>query len=171
VDREKLFSWSGRERKPQLGLARELGLQSFSAPAGGCLLTDPGFCVRLSDLLERKKPLELGEVKLLRRGRHFRVDPETKLIVGRNHQENVILRAYNLARRPYFLPDNFAGPEICVRGKNSPEIRELAGAIIYRYGKPPEAGAEVREILPCGEEKVFTVTQAIEEEKLEKMRL
>jgi len=171
VEREKLYPWSGRERKRQLGLARELGLQAFSSPAGGCLLTDPNFCVRLSDLRENSKPLELGEVKLLRRGRHFRINPETKLIVGRNHQENMILRAYGLNRRPYYLPDNFPGPEICVRGKNSPEIRELAGMIIYRYGKPPEAGAEIREILPSGEEKVFTVTQTIEEDKLERMRL
>ena len=171
VDRERLFPWAGRERKRQLNLAREFGLRGFSSPAGGCLLTDPAFCVRLSDLLEQKKPLELGEVKLLKRGRHFRVDSETKLIVGRNHQENIILRAYNLTRRPYYLPDNFPGPEICVRGKNSPEIRELAGGIIYRYGKPPETRAEIREILPGGEEKIFTVTQAIDEDKLERMRI
>jgi len=171
MDRERLFSWSGRGRKPQLGLARELGLQAFSSPAGGCLLTDPTFCVRLSDLWKNSQSLELGEVKLLKRGRHFRVNSETKLVVGRNHQENIILRAYGLKRRPYYLPDNFPGPEICVRGKYSPEIRELAGRIIYRYGKPPEAGAEIREILPSGEEMLFPVTRAIEEAELERMRI
>ena len=43
VDRETLLSIQGRSRKPQIQLAAIFGIQDYPCPAGGCLLTDPGF--------------------------------------------------------------------------------------------------------------------------------
>ena len=54
VDREKLMGISGRGRKEQMTLAEELGVKDYPAPAGGCLLTEPGFSRRLKDLLEHQ---------------------------------------------------------------------------------------------------------------------
>ena len=36
VDREKLFSFSGRNRKPQMQLAEQYGIEEYAQPAGGC---------------------------------------------------------------------------------------------------------------------------------------
>lgn len=171
VDREKLGAIAGRGRKEQLRLAREYGIREYSAPAGGCLLTDPGYCRRLRDLLTPPRPLDLGEVKLLRRGRHFRLGPDTKVVVGRDHRENVILRAYCLGKKPYYLTDGFPGPEAGVSGPTSPEVRDLVGGLLCRYGKPPSYPAEIREILPGGRETVFRVARAVPEEEIRRLRI
>ena len=43
VDREKLLAIAGRSRREQMDLAEEMGINDYPCPAGGCLLTDPGF--------------------------------------------------------------------------------------------------------------------------------
>ncbi len=50
VDRAKLCNIQGRSRKPQFQLAREFGIKSFPAPAGGCLLTCEEYAKKLRDL-------------------------------------------------------------------------------------------------------------------------
>ena len=41
VDRSKLYDFHGRNRKPQIALAKQFGLTDFATPAGGCcFLTD-----------------------------------------------------------------------------------------------------------------------------------
>jgi tRNA U34 2-thiouridine synthase MnmA/TrmU len=47
VDREKLLKIQGRSRKPQIHLADHYGIRDYPCPAGGCLLTDPVFPLRL----------------------------------------------------------------------------------------------------------------------------
>lgn len=77
----------GRGRKKQLELAKKFGLTKFLTPAGGCLLTDPGFSKRLKDFLENGGRLNLLMIKLLKLGRHFRVEKK-KVVIGRNEGEN-----------------------------------------------------------------------------------
>lgn len=88
VDRDKLYNFSGRSRKPQLALAEELGVTEFPAPAGGCLLTDPGFSNRLRRLLEERPLAGPREMTLLRHGRHFELGDGFRLLVGRNKADN-----------------------------------------------------------------------------------
>ena len=57
----------------------------------GCILTDRGYSNRLRDLLEHTGKLTFEDLKLLRLGRHFRIDDQTKLIIGRNEKENKLL--------------------------------------------------------------------------------
>ena len=47
VDRRKLLDIQGRSRKRQLALAKKWGIDWYSTPAGGCLLTDPEFSKKL----------------------------------------------------------------------------------------------------------------------------
>ena len=51
VDRERLYGFHGRSRKPQMALAKELGLTEYPMPASGCLLTEPNYSYRLRELL------------------------------------------------------------------------------------------------------------------------
>ena len=88
VKRDELMGISGRSRKPQMELAEKFGFATYPSPAGGCLLTDPIFSRRLRDLLSSKSHPEVREFQLLKLGRHFRIGPRTKLVVGRNKEEN-----------------------------------------------------------------------------------
>jgi hypothetical protein len=73
VNRNLLYDFSGRSRKPQMALAAEFGLTDYPAPAGGCLLTEPNYSFRLRELLDHDADPSLEDLALLRLGRHFRI--------------------------------------------------------------------------------------------------
>ncbi|MFN7181895.1 MAG: hypothetical protein ACK4NF_04350 [Planctomycetota bacterium] len=93
VDREQFYAIKGRSRHVQLQLARELGLQDseISQPAGGCLLTDPGFSARLNYLFTIKKSNTEKDINLMKIGRHFKLPKNTLLVIARNEEECRIL--------------------------------------------------------------------------------
>ncbi|MCK4245369.1 MAG: hypothetical protein KAX20_07070 [Candidatus Omnitrophica bacterium] len=137
IKREKLLDISGRSRRRQLELAKEFGISKYLSPAGGCLLTEKEFSRRLSDLFEHKKRIETSDVELLKVGRHFRLSPKTKLIVGRDERENKILLGAShpeRSRRNYFLleANDVAGP-IGVLENRDKDLIPLAARIIARY--------------------------------------
>jgi len=134
VDRSKLFALSGRSRRTQLELAETMNIGDFPSPAGGCLLTDPGFSLRLKDLFDCEE-VDLGDIELLKIGRHFRFSPEAKLVVSRNKDENEKLLL--LARDGDFLfrAADFPGPLALGQGEKIGDFFALAGSITARYGK------------------------------------
>jgi tRNA-specific 2-thiouridylase len=115
VSREKLLRLNGRGRKAQIALARELKLEGYSNPAGGCLLTDARFSQRLRELMGHDE-LNLGNIELLKIGRHFRISPQAKLIVGRDEKENEILSSLAKEGDYLFRPKVLAGPTSLGRG-------------------------------------------------------
>jgi hypothetical protein len=133
VDREKLLSISGRSRKPQMAMAKEYGIGDYPCPAGGCLLTDPGFAQRMRDLVRYCPDFGLNDVSLLKVGRHFWLSPMTKAVVGRNESENE--RILTLARLDDLLFEvrDWAGPVTLLRGEASGDGIPLAAAITARY--------------------------------------
>jgi hypothetical protein len=132
VDRARLLAIRGRSRKPQIALARELGVTSFPSPAGGCLLTEADFANRLRDLLQHRKHCTVADVALLRLGRHFRFG-ENKIIVGRNEKENKALVA-GKARNDYVfeLPD-IAGPITLLQGRKINKAIAVAAGLTAFY--------------------------------------
>ena len=51
VDREQLFGFHGRNRKPQIELAERFGFTEWAQPAGGCcFFTDRSYSAKLADL-------------------------------------------------------------------------------------------------------------------------
>ncbi len=133
VPRDKLFAINGRGRRGQMDLARELGVNDYPCPSGGCLLTDPEFSKRLKDLM-RYQDLNPNDIQLLKIGRHFRLNPSSKLIVGRNELENE--RLLNLARdNDYlFMPgDELPGPTCLGRGNFNEDLIKLCCRIACRY--------------------------------------
>ncbi|HIE36472.1 MAG TPA: hypothetical protein EYP89_04465 [Candidatus Omnitrophica bacterium] len=131
IDRSKLLNFWGRNRKPQIELAKVLGIKNYPSPAGGCLLTDPIFCKRVKDLLEYEI-FNLKEVNLLKIGRHFRIDPSFKLIVGRDEKENNLLSQLREEKDILFEPQG-KGPLGLGRGRLSKETEVLSARIISRY--------------------------------------
>jgi tRNA U34 2-thiouridine synthase MnmA/TrmU len=135
VDREKLLNLQGRSRKPQIKLAELFDIRDYPCPAGGCLLTDPGFAKRMKDLMLNDRDFSLNDVHLLKTGRHFRLSPKLKLVVGRNEEENqkmqTLARGGDILLRVF----NFPGPLSLLRGKSDEGDLEMAAAITAHYGK------------------------------------
>jgi len=135
VDREKLLAVQGRTRKPQMALAGHYGIHDYPCPAGGCLLTDPGFAKRMKDLMTHDPNFSLNDVHLLKMGRHFRFSPGVKLVVGRQEEENQKIET--LAQRGDILlkVSGFPGPLSLLRGKLDGGDIEKAAAITAHYSK------------------------------------
>ena len=133
INREKLLAIKGRSRRPQIELAEQLDINDYPCPAGGCLLTDPGFAGRIRDLKDHRPDFTLNDVQLLKIGRHFRLGPDTKLVVGRNEEENS--RLENLAKDGdlRFYPTEIKGPTGIVRGVLGKNHILIVSRIIARY--------------------------------------
>ena len=133
VDRDKLLSIEGRSRKPQIQLAKDFGINDYPCPAGGCLLTDSGFAARMRDLIKHKPEFSVNDAQLLKVGRHFRFTPQTKLIVGRNEQENDKLLNLTKDGDICFYPLQIPGPTGIGRGVFDKEHLLKSCRIIARY--------------------------------------
>lgn len=138
VDRGKMLAIEGRSRKEQIGLAARLGIGDYPCPAGGCLLTDPEFAGRLKDLFDHKPGYELADVRLLRVGRHFRLHPNLKAVLGRNRGENETLRRRTLEGETVFDLVDIPGPTALIREPASDGDVRRIGALLVRYAGVPE---------------------------------
>jgi tRNA U34 2-thiouridine synthase MnmA/TrmU len=133
IDREKLMGFSGRSRKPQMELAESLGIKEYPSPAGGCLLTDEVFSRRLKDLLSARPDFELREIELLKIGRHFRIGPNTKLVVGRNKDENQTIQGLWKEDDLLLTTVTAPGPTVLVCGEVPLEFVKVAASITVSY--------------------------------------
>ena len=144
VDRTKLKNISGRGRKEQMSFAADKGLKDFSCPAGGCLLTDPQFSRRIKDLMENKPEFDSKDVALLKYGRHFRLDKDAKLVVGRNKTENEVLEQFKIEKGFALWLEDFNGPFSLLTGINAKKYLELASGITARYGDVEDKEKKVK---------------------------
>jgi tRNA U34 2-thiouridine synthase MnmA/TrmU len=135
VNRENLLAIQGRSRKPQMELADHYGIHDYPCPAGGCLLTDPGFAKRMKDLMDHKSDFSLHDVHLLKIGRHFRLSPDLKLVVGRNEEDNRKIRAFAQEEDILLKAPHHPGPLSLLRGEPLETEIEEAASITVRYGK------------------------------------
>jgi tRNA-specific 2-thiouridylase len=140
VDRERLLNISGRSRKPQIELADHYGIHDYPCPAGGCLLTDPGFAKRMKDLMVYNPHFSLNDVHLLKMGRHFRFSNGVKLVVGRNEEENQKIQTFAQGEDILLKVSSFPGPLSLLRGKLNEGDIEKAAAITVHYGKGKDLG-------------------------------
>lgn len=171
VKRDCLMGFSGRTRKPQIELANSMGIKDYPNPAGGCLLTDPGFAKRLKESLGREG-LSLKNIELLKIGRHFRIAENTKLVVGRDEQENKKLEGLAAEDDFIFMPQEAAGPTALGRGEFNEELIRLSCALISRYcdsnGKGQTAIRVIR--MPQGQEEILQ-SPALEEQRILDLRI
>ena len=170
VDRDRLKAIRGRSRKEQMALAASFGITDYPSPAGGCLLTDPGFAQRLRELLDHCDP-DLDDIRLLRIGRHFRLGDATKVIMGREEHENDVIEG--LARAGDLLLDaaDVAGPTVMLRGDASDGNVVTAARLTVKYGKAhnePSAPVIVRKA-KTAEQSTVDAAPATEEEARELM--
>ena len=171
VNREGLLDIKGRTRKPQLELAQKFKLQDYTQPSGGCLLTDPEFSRRLKELIAHQE-LSLGNIDLLKVGRHFRIAERSRLVVGRNEAEDNELLDLAEEGDYIFSPPETAGPTSLARGEIEKELIELSCRITARYcdkGADPKAKISYYRF-PDKKEEIIQAL-ALEESQLEKLRV
>jgi len=135
IDREKLLNMTGRSRRPQIDLADQLGITEYNQPAGGCLLTDQNFTRRMRDTLDYGYR-NFRETIALQWGRHFRIDQNFKVIVGRDMEENESLIRYAHREDIIMQLAEKEGPTLVLKGDNpTDEILMAAGGYIQRFSR------------------------------------
>jgi tRNA U34 2-thiouridine synthase MnmA/TrmU len=155
VDREKLMGLSGRSRKPQMALATKLGITDYPSPGGGCLLTDIGFSRRLRDLLAHEPFPPVRDLELLKFGRHFRIDQDLKLVVGRNKKENQVMQEISKPGDMRMKTLSVPGPVVMIRGELSPETERLAAILTATYSDAKDREEIDIVLLGNGHEKMI----------------
>lgn len=141
VDREQLFGFTGRSRKPQIALAEQFGLDDYAQPAGGCcMLTNEAYSDKLVDMWkareanDKSRDYTLDDIMLLKIGRHLRPSEHYKVIIGREEGENNFLMGY----RPTFISlrcIDHAGPLALIDGLVDSSDIETAARLVARYGQ------------------------------------
>ena len=162
LDRDKLYDFSGRTRKPQMALAQQFGFKDYAQPAGGCcMLTDENYAIKLQDMWHNRpsRNYELDDIIMLKMGRHFRLAPHLKLIIGREEGENRFMQGYKNQFISIF-PTSHPGALCLVDGEfKSDRERDQALALVARYSQgknDPEVKLTIRQ--NNGEEQEYSIT-------------
>ena len=166
VDREQLLQIRGRSRKNQIQLADVFQIKDYPCSAGGCLLTDPEFAHRMRDLVNTCDA-NINDVNLLKAGRHFRLDQQTKVIVGRNEEDNTRLDSLSKEGDYLLTLVDMPGPLTLLRGKITEENIQTAARITARYGKSqvlPSAKVSVKQVGNNATERIIEITPMSQEE-------
>jgi tRNA U34 2-thiouridine synthase MnmA/TrmU len=168
IDREKLLDIQGRQRKPQIELAKKFRIDIYPSPSGGCLLTYKEFSNKVKDLFEHKKKISIEDTDLLRIGRHFRFG-KNKIIVGRNEKENEQLLKMKGKGDYYFEIPVFMGPITILQGPKTKQAVEKAAGLTVYYSDVKEKKVSVK----FGEKKLNKkiIIKPTNEEDIKKMRI
>ena len=160
VDRDAMYDFHGRSRKPQMALAERFGFSDYAQPAGGCcFLTNRQYTVKLKDLWESRgaRDYELDDIMLLKVGRHLRPRPHFKLIIAREDGENQFLSGYR-RQFTHLRTMSHGGPLSLVDGEVDEDDLVLAARLTARYSQGRNADSvEVAVTVPGAEARLMSV--------------
>jgi len=156
IDRERLLGIAGRSRKEQIRLARMWDVVDYPCPAGGCLLAEKSFSLKVRDLFDHCAAPDMADIRLLKVGRHFRLRDGRKVIVARNEEENRKLEALCRGKMPVYIANGFSGPSIGIEPNHGEWPEDLLSRLFTRYSKPGTPPPfPVREVSLTGERELF----------------
>ncbi len=139
VDREQLWGFHGRGRKGLIRLARRLGFSYIPPRSTGCALTEPLFGRMVFDLIQFDPDADCWDFELLRVGRHYRYDEQTKVVVGRRESENAQLEYLHAVTGSHssalLLPERFVGPAALLVGLPLPAAVRFAAGLLWRHAR------------------------------------
>jgi len=140
VDRKRLEGITGRSRERQLELAREIGLEDFESPGGGCLLTDDNFGKKMFDFI-KYDTFEVKDIPVMKYGRHFRLQDGAKFVVGRDQDDNTHLEVIENDKYFHIKTVGIPGPHALLSKSASAEDKAFATRAILTYtkAKPEES--------------------------------
>lgn len=171
VDRGKLPAVKGRSRRDQFRLAAELGVQEYPTPAGGCLLTELSYESKVRDIFTHKEKLVSRDFRLLRVGRHFRLDEHTKVIIGRNAAENEIITGVSESSEILIRWEEGSSPTGLICGPSSDKRVKDAAAILLRYTKAEKGAACVIAVFSGETQETISVANILDEAAVEQFRV
>jgi tRNA-uridine 2-sulfurtransferase len=172
INRENMGDIKGRSRKEQLMLAKHFGISEPPNAAGGCLLTDPSFSKRVKDILDHCDDIPtLNDIELLKVGRHLRITHDAKFVVGRNKDENEVIKALLADGDVIMEVKDYVGPTCILRSKNYDDSLIIkCAAIAARYSDAPRDDLSKVSITVNGDKREITVMPA-DIETIEMMRI
>ncbi|MBN2364368.1 tRNA 4-thiouridine(8) synthase ThiI [candidate division WOR-3 bacterium] len=164
IKREKMLSISGRGRAEQLELAKQYGIDEYENPAGGCLLTDKNISSRTLKLIQRNE-FDKFNIELVRVGRHFVSRSGTKIILGRNKNENDKL--FKMKRKnDLFLEQNkIKAPSALILFPFKSDDLQTAADLICFFSKNRNGNFTIP--APVGE----ILSRQLSDEEVERMKL
>jgi tRNA-specific 2-thiouridylase len=168
IDRSKLLDIRGRSRKKQIVLAKKYNIKEYPTPAGGCLLTYKEYGNKIKDLLDNKKRISKNDLILLKFGRHFRYN-RTKIIVGKNEEENKNLLELKNKRDYVFEVPNHGSPITLLQGKKSRSSIRLAASITAKYSDAEGDNIQVEYIDSSSKHIIYI--KPIDEGTLDRLRV
>ena len=171
VDREKLLDIKGRSRKPQMALANKFGITEYPNPAGGCLLTDPGFAKRVKDAIKHDE-FNTDNLAILSVGRHFRLPGDARLVVGRDEEENEMLLSLAGGDDIIFRMRDCQGPITLLKSKAEDDLVELAAGITAYHTKLRNEKSLAVNYWKNGSSEIDTVqAKPAEKDEVERLRI
>lgn len=163
VDRERLHGFGGRTRKPQMALARQLGVTRIPQPAGGCKLTEFESAKRYVPVFAHAPSPRAADFELANVGRQFWAGPRW-MAMGRDQAGNEALA--RLAAPGDMLMDvrGFPSPLSLIRplpgaAWDAPALEDAASLLASYSPKAVASGGPVRvEVTQEGETRLVDVT-------------
>ncbi len=141
VKREELGSIQGRSRKTQMSMAQSYGINDYACPAGGCMLTDVQFARKLKDLFDHSEEVTMSDIPLLKVGRHFRLSSGSKVVVGRDEEENKRILSLSGDTDLIYEMIDIPGPVTIMKGDDSEQDRMVCASLTVRYGNSNNGGS------------------------------
>ena len=124
------------------------------------MLTDQNYAVKLQDMWTYRpsRAYELDDIIMLKMGRHFRLSPNLKVIIGREEGENRFMQGYKNQMISIY-PTSHNGALALIDGEfKTPEELQTALALIARYSQgknDPQVTLMVRQ--PDAEEQEYSI--------------
>lgn len=169
LNRDALLDIQGRSRDRQIALAEEFGIKEYPSPAGGCKLTEDGFCRKLKDLKDNETLANRRFVELLVVGRRFRLPDGTSVILGRDRVDNARLKNEK-DLGVVLAPINCPGPTALIPEVKSENDLMLALELVCTYSKYDRLPSDII-IKNITDDITYTVPRPYQREKFKDFQI
>lgn len=169
LNRDALLDIQGRSRDRQIALAEEFGIKEYPSPAGGCKLTEDGFCRKLKDLKDNETLANRRLVELLVVGRRFRLPDGTSVILGRDRVDNARLKNEK-DLGVVLAPINCPGPTALIPEVKSENDLMLALELVCTYSKYDRLPSDII-IKNITDDITYTVPRPYQREKFKDFQI
>lgn len=169
LNRDALLDIQGRSRDRQIALAEEFGIKEYPSPAGGCKLTEDGFCRKLKDLKDNETLADRRLVELLVVGRRFRLPDGTSVILGRDRVDNARLKNEK-DLGVVLAPINCPGPTALIPEVKSENDLMLALELVCTYSKYDRLPSDII-IKNITDDITYTVPRPYQREKFKDFQI
>lgn len=169
LNRDALLDIQGRSRDRQMALAEEFGIKEYPSPAGGCKLTEDGFCRKLKDLKDNETLANRRLVELLVVGRRFRLPDGSSVILGRDRVDNARLKNekdLGVVLAPIICP----GPTALIPEVKSENDLMLALELVCTYSKYDRLPSDII-IKNITDDITYTVPRPYQREKFKDFQI